>query len=71
MIAILSLVVSLATLFFIFKMQRDTHDLAEESRKKDDLAKKIAEFGEMFSDAAGKVSGRKKVVAFTARDDDA
>lgn len=69
MIAILSLVVSLATLFFIFKMQRDTHDLADESRKKDELSKKIAEFGAMFADAAGKTTGKKKVVAFTAKDD--
>ena len=60
MTGILQIVISLATLFFIFKMSRDTHDLADESRKKDDLAKKISEFGAMFADAAGKVSGKKK-----------
>lgn len=70
MIALLQLVVSAAILFFVFKIQRDTHDLADESRKKDELSKKIAEFGEMFADAAGKVSGKKKVVSFVAKDDD-
>jgi hypothetical protein len=71
MIAILQFLVSLGTLFFIFKMQRDTHDLAEESRKKDELAKKVAEFGAMFADVAGRTTGKKKVVSFTAKDDDA
>ena len=71
MITILQLVISLGTLFFIFKMQRDTHDLAEESRKKDELAKKVEEFGAMFADVAGRTTGKKKVVSFVAKDEEA
>jgi hypothetical protein len=70
MTAYIQIIISVATLFFVFKMQRDTADLADESRRKDELTKKIAEFGEMFADAAGKVSGKKKVVSFVAKDDD-
>ena len=70
MIAILQFIVSLATLFFIFKMQRNTTELAEESRKKDELKKMVKSFGDMFaaaSDEAPAKSSKKKVVSFTAK----
>jgi hypothetical protein len=69
MIAIAQLLISAGQIFFLWKISRDIYDLADESRRKDDLSKRIAEFGEMFTDAAGKVSGKKKVVSFVAKNE--
>ena len=52
MIAILQLVVSVATLLLIFKIQRGVGELTEESRKKDELKKMVKSFGDMFAAAS-------------------
>ena len=80
MIAILQLVVSVLTLFLIFKIQRGVAELTEESRKKDELKKMVKSFGDMFAAASDTIpddvprpprSRRSKVVSFLAKDDPA
>ena len=71
MIAIFQLILTGAVLFFLWKVQRDTAAIADESRQKDELAKQVERFGAMFADVAEKKKAGKKVVTFEARDDEA